>query len=315
MTQKNSFIKFDKDGNKTHDYKSLADSITTLPTLRSNIVDLVQSIENTYQTDIPIFVNNVRKDQSLVAQILKVARASKYARLIQVDTISDAIQVLGVERLRNIALTQSFLGNFLKPNPYKHGFDWKAFWKHANAVGIISSIIAKRMGKSDHERFYTAGLLHDMGKMGAFCLDENKMLKVSSTARTQSRSFIQTEKELGTPRHDLLGEAIGESWDLPEYLIMVCRYHHTYFRGQRMPDQSCSEKRKQLNEYIDVVILANCWAKKLKQGYSGHSCIEEPESMILKNLTLQESMLEEITPTIIAELNEGSFLDDLFEAA
>jgi hypothetical protein len=37
--------------------------------------------------------------------------------------------------------------------------------------------------------------------------------------------------------------------------------------------------------------------------------------MILKNLTLQESMLEEITPTIIAELNEGSFLDDLFEAA
>jgi hypothetical protein len=82
-----------------------------------------------------------------------------------------------------------------------------------------------------------------------------------------------------------------------------------------MPDQSCSEKREQLNEYIDVVILANCWAKKLKEGYSGHSCIEEPESMILKNLTLQESMLEEITPTIIAELNEGSFLDDLFEAA
>ena len=82
-----------------------------------------------------------------------------------------------------------------------------------------------------------------------------------------------------------------------------------------MPDQSCSEKRKQLNEYIDVVILANFWAKKIKQGYSGHSILEEPEILILKNLNLPDFLLEKITPTIIAELNEGSFLDDLFDAA
>ena len=82
-----------------------------------------------------------------------------------------------------------------------------------------------------------------------------------------------------------------------------------------MPDQSCSEKRNQLNTYIDVVILANLWAKKLKQGYSGHSILEEPETLILKNLNLPDFLLEKITPTIIAELNEGSFLDDLFDAA
>ena len=58
-------------------------------------MDLVQSVENTYETNIPVFVNKVRKDQSLVAQILKVARASKYARMIQVDTISDAIPGFG----------------------------------------------------------------------------------------------------------------------------------------------------------------------------------------------------------------------------
>ena len=315
MTQKSSYIKFDENGRQVHDYKSLADSITTLPTLRSNIVELVQSIENSFGTNISVFVDKIRKDQSLVAKILRVARASKYARLIQVDTVSDAIQVLGVERLRDVALKESLMGNFLKTNPYKNGFDWKAFWQHAHAVGVISSIIAKKMGKSDYERFYTAGLLHDMGKMGAFCLGEKKMLEVSEEARNRNLSFIETEKELGTPRHDLLGEAIGESWDLPEYLVKVCRYHHTYSREQRMHDQFCSEKREQINEYIDAVILANLWAKKLKKGYSGHSTLEEPESLILQNLNLPDSLLEKITPTIIAELNEGSFLDDLFDAA
>ena len=315
MTQKNSFIKFDENGQKSHDYKRLADSITTLPTLRSNIVELVQSTENSFQTNIPIFVENVKKDQSLVAKVLKVARASKYAQLIQVDTISDAIQVLGVDKLRDIALRERFLGNFLNPNPYACGFDWKAFWKHANAVGIISSIIAKTMGKTDHERFYTAGLLHDMGKMGAFCLDEKKMLKVSGEARNLGLSFIEIEKKLGTPRHDLLGEAICESWELPDYLSKVCRFHHTYFKDRRIFHQSDQEQRKQCNHYIDVVILANFCAKQLKQGYSGHSKIEEPSRLILKNLNFPESLLEKITPTILAELKEGSFIDDLFEAA
>ena len=82
-----------------------------------------------------------------------------------------------------------------------------------------------------------------------------------------------------------------------------------------MHDQFCSEKREQINEYIDAVIMANLWAKKLKKGYSGHSTLEEPESLILQNLNLPDSILEKITPTIIAELNEGSFLDDLFDAA
>ena len=50
----------DENGQQTHDYKSLADSITTLPTLRSNIVDLVQSVEDSCETNIPDFVHKVR---------------------------------------------------------------------------------------------------------------------------------------------------------------------------------------------------------------------------------------------------------------
>ena len=310
MNKKNSFLKINTNGNYEHDYQSLSDSITTLPTLRSNIVDLVQSVENTYETNIPVFVNKVRKDQSLVAQILKVARASKYSRMIQVDTISDAIQVLGVEKIRDIALTKSFVGNFLNSDPYKNGFDWKAFWKHANAVGIIASVIAKKLGKTDHERFYTAGLLHDLGKMGAFCLDEQRMLWVADFARNQNLSFIQAERELGTPRHDLLGHAICKNWDLPNYIMQVCRYHHTYSKIERKFNET-----DQINEYIDVVILANHLARNLDVGYSGHSKCEEPVQLILKNLDLQEAIMQKITPTIIAELKQGSFLDELLETA
>ena len=111
MYHHSSFIRFDQNGNVDHDYQSLSDSITTLPALRSNIVELVQSVEETFQTNIPVFVENIRKDQSLVANVLKVARSSSFARMVKVDTIHDAIQLLGLEKVRDIALTSSFLSN------------------------------------------------------------------------------------------------------------------------------------------------------------------------------------------------------------
>ena len=306
MTQQNSFIRFDEGGNIAHDYQSLSDSITTLPTLRSNIVELVQSVEETFQTTLPVFVQKVQKDQSLVAHVLKVARSSQYARMIKVDTIHEAIELLGVEKVRDIAIASSFLGSILNPDPYKHGFDWKAFWRHSNTVGVIASSLAKCLGKSDHERYYTAGLLHDMGKMGAFCLDEEKMLLVARAARKHKISFLEAELMTQAPRHDRLGEAICRNWDLPQYLRQVCRYHHTFSRARRhFPEDD------PMNDYIDIVILANYLTKKLKFGYSGHSSLNDPIKTILSNLSLGQERLEKITPGIVAEIEQSSILDDL----
>ena len=309
MYQKSSFIRFDQTGNIDHDYQSLSDSITTLPTLRSNIVELVQSVEETFRTNIPVFVESIRKDQSLVANVLKVARSSSFARMVKVDTIHDAIQLLGLEKVRDIALTSSFLSNFLDRDPYKNGFDWKAFWRHSNTVGVIASSLSKHLGKLDHERYYTAGLLHDMGKMGAFCLDEEKMLLVARVARKHRLSFLEAELMTQAPRHDRLGEAICRNWNLPEFLRAVCRYHHTYSRKLRpFPPND------PLNDYIDIVILSNHLANKLKIGYSGHSAVDEPIERILASLSLSQERIEEMTPQILAEIEPSSVLDDLLSA-
>ena len=306
MSKHSSFLKLNTHGNYEHDYRSLADSITTLPTLRSNIIELVQSVEDACETDLPLLVEKIRVDQSLVALVLKLARSSAYAQKTSVDTVKEAILLLGIEKVRDIALSARFLGNIVNRDPYQNGFNWKAFWLHANAVGVIASIIAKYTGREDYERYYTAGLLHDLGKMGAFCIDEENMLQVANKARFHGLSFIEAECACLSTRHDLLGSSICKSWTLPEYLRQVCRYHHTYNRDFR--DVSTDDP---MSDYVDVVILANYLAKKNKVGYSGHSVLEEPVDMILKNLSLSVKQLDELNPIILLELKNGSFLDEL----
>ena len=285
---KNStFTKVDLDGNIRHDYNSLADSITALPVLSSSVIQLVSFTEKSNETDIDDVLSIINEDQSLTSHVLRVANASKYVKFVKSDTLTDAIQLLGLEKVRDVALASSFMGNLL--NPYSKGFDWQAFWKHSISVGIISSLIAKFLGRKDFEKFYTAGLLHDMGKVGAFCLDEKNMLLVAKKAREHNISMIQAELMTEAPRHDLLGHAICKTWNLPEYIGQVCKNHHNISRNQRNISETDSN-----NDFIDVVILANHLVHKIGIGYSGHNSNENRIEEVLDWLEISNQELKKL---------------------
>ena len=305
LNHKNStFTKFDRDGNIRHDYNSLADSITSLPVLSSSVIQLVSFTEKSNETDIDDVLSIINDDQSLTSHVLRVANASKYAKMVKSDTLTDAIQLLGLEKVRDVALASSFMGNLL--DPYSKGFDWQAFWEHSISVGIISSLIAKFLGREDFEKFYTAGLLHDMGKVGAFCLDEKNMLFVAKKAREHKISMLQAELMTEAPRHDLLGHAICERWNLPEYIGQVCRNHHTVSRDQRNLSKTDSQ-----NEFIDVVILANHLVRKIGLGYSGHNSIENGIEEVLEYLGLDDQDLKEIEELAKNEIKQSGGMMEL----
>ena len=305
LNHKNStFTKFDRDGNIRHDYNSLADSITSLPVLSSSVIQLVSFTEKSNETDVDDVLSVINEDQSLTSHVLRVANASKYAKMVKSDTLTDAIQLLGLEKVRDVALASSFMGNLL--DPYSKGFDWQAFWEHSISVGIVSSLIAKFLRKEDFEKFYTAGLLHDLGKVGAFCLDEKNMLLVAKKAREHKISMLQAELMTEAPRHDLLGHAICERWNLPEYIGQVCRNHHTVSRNQRNLSETDSQ-----NEFIDVVILANQLVRKIGLGYSGHNSIENGLEEVLKYLELDDQDLKEIEELAKNEIKQSGGMMEL----
>ena len=299
-------MKFNEYGNPIYNYQDLSDEIASLPVLKSNVIELVEAVENNYRIDSETLSLSIQKDQSLVANVLKLARCSVLASRFRIETITDAISVLGVEKIKDLAVASSFMNNLINKNPYKKGFDWKAFWQHCNAVGIISSILSKYLQKNENERFYTAGLLHDLGKMGAFCLAEEQMLGVASLARKHKISFSQSEYITDSPRHDRLGHAICVNWNLPEYLASTCLFHHVYSRERRP-----FERDEPINDFIDITIIANHLSKKFEIGYSGHSYVDEPIEEALINLGLNLNALNEIKPTILAELKQVAIFEEL----
>jgi HD-like signal output (HDOD) protein len=104
MTRKTSLINFHQGDCTEQDSLILKDYLAALPGLSSNVIELLESVKETFQTNLSSFAEEVKKDDGLVEKVLKTARSSSFIRMVRVDTINDAIQLLGVEKFRDIAL-------------------------------------------------------------------------------------------------------------------------------------------------------------------------------------------------------------------
>jgi HD-like signal output (HDOD) protein len=104
MTRKTSLINFHQGDCTEQDSLILKDYLAAQPGLSSNVIELLESVKETFQTNLSSFAEEVKKDDGLVEKVLKTARSSSFIRMVRVDTINDAIQLLGVEKFRDIAL-------------------------------------------------------------------------------------------------------------------------------------------------------------------------------------------------------------------
>ena len=118
--------------------------------------------------------------------------------------------------------------------------------------------------------------------------------------------MLQAELITGAPRHDLLGHAICERWNLPEYIGQVCRNHHTHSRSQRNLSPT-----DLINDFVDIVILANHLVRKIGLGYSGHNSTENGIEEILECLGLDNQDFKKMEELAKNEIKQSGGMMEL----
>ena len=137
----------------------------------------------------------LREDQALSARVLKIANSAFYRLSRQIGSIKSAVLMLGQKTIRNLALTVTMSGAIQKPIT-GYGLPRGELFRHSLVVARAASEIAKETNRSIADEAYTAGLLHDIGKL---VLDEH----------IESR----------------VGAILAEKWELPDFLADAIRSH------------------------------------------------------------------------------------------
>ena len=197
-------------------------------------------------------------DQSICTRILRIANTTFYrGNREKVTDANEAIGALGFDKIKDVILTTSVFKVFAGKESAEQRFSLEGLWKHSMGVAAASRAIAKYLGRSWHETAYTCGLVHDIGKVARFKLDEdnndNLFLRDSQTALDQEINFFQAELSNGSPRHDYLGYLICRHWGLSGAVEGVVRWHHEPNPDKRQKVRLDSDT----SDLIDLVIVAN----------------------------------------------------------
>ena len=260
-----------------------------LPTLPTIVNELTTILENPNSSTM-IVEDIVTADQCMASKILRVANTSLFrAGGDRVSDVNQAIGNVGFDKVKDVVLNNSVFKLF--KNDKKDKFNLEGLWQHSLGVASIAREIANFLGKSWHETAYTCGLVHDIGKVARYKLDEldntEYFLKDSRLAVKKSISFSNAELVNQSARHDYLGYLLCKNWGLSAWVESVVMWHHEPDVQRRRGVPSA-----EANALVDVVILANWLAHHFNFGFSGHESADFPGDSLLERLQISQPNLE-----------------------
>ena len=199
------------------------DRLTDLPTLPAIAME-VDAMLRDYDTSIKQLAQTIEKDQALVPKILRLVNSSFYGFSSRIGTISRAVVVLGFNTIRNAVISLSVIDSF--PKKTLEGFDIKDFWTHSIAVATVSRYLAEKSRKGPPEEYFTAGLVHDIGKIVLAQYFQDLFKSVWVAANENSISFYDAEKKELSITHARIGGYLAQKWKLPENMSDTILHHH-----------------------------------------------------------------------------------------
>lgn len=171
-------------------------------------------------------VNLVRLDPDLTAQILRSCNSAEI-RGHGVSSLKEAALRLGATTIAAQAMSLT-LGRMLDVPLTTYCPDPNALWRHSVRAGYIARRLAPACRVPlDDEAAFTAGLLHDLGKMVINSGALEELDRISLLRREKEFSSADAEMEVLGADHAEIGGLILERWNLPEPVVAGVRYHHT----------------------------------------------------------------------------------------
>lgn len=221
--------------------EELLNKLQDLPSLPAVVMQVYQMADNP-EVHAHQIALEIGKDQGFAARVLRVANSAYYGLSRQVGTIEDAVVVLGMHTVKNLALIAAtyplFQRTLLGYTPHASGL-----WTHSMAVGLIAQLGARTFDTPVRNEAFTAGLLHDVGKLVVSTALSDWMGELYDLVVHKRLPVHQAEKELLGFTHEEIGALLVDRWKLPHRIAVLVRGHH---QSLATGDRNCA-----LIEYAD----------------------------------------------------------------
>ncbi|MDA1000193.1 MAG: HDOD domain-containing protein [bacterium] len=279
---------------RPEDLIRIGDKVPTLPHIFHRLNEAV----NDPRSSMRDIAGIISTDQSLSARLLRIANSAFYGFPSRIETISRAVTIIGTQQLRDLALATSIVETF-SGLPIKL-VDMSSFWRHSIASGITARIMANYHRESNIERFFVAGLLHDIGRLLIYKHEPEKAREAIESSTAKNEPLFMTEYNQFGYDHGEVGGALLRHWGLPASLEEAVRYHHNPSFSKRFPLETAT------------VHVSDIIANAMRYGSSGERFVPPLEGDAWEQLRLPVSILSPALEQIDRQFSDSAklFLED-----
>ncbi len=164
--------------------------------------------------------DTIVKDPPVAAKVLSVANSAAYGFPNRVGSVDLAVALMGLRETYSIVLSAAVLNLFEKS---KH-FNYKSYWEESMNSAAAAKILAKHAGREREGSIFTAGLLHDIGRIAL--LETMPEAYGSISADLDGDDLIQAEEVTLGVTHAEAGFELATKWNLPQEIAEPIRFHH-----------------------------------------------------------------------------------------
>lgn len=167
----------------------------------------------------------IERDPELARRLLRLINLGLYRFDLPLPSVADAVMEIGRAQVQDLATAVMVLDILYGLSP--DIVSAQSYWRHNVACGIAARSLAAQRGEDNIERFFVAGLLHDIGSMLFYVHIPEKALMVILRCRDGNGPLHQLEQDTMGFDHAQLGSALLHAWGLPAVFQEAVACHHT----------------------------------------------------------------------------------------
>lgn len=197
------------------------DTLTPIPATTNKIMEIAGNPDGTFND----LADVLQYDAELTANLLKLCNSTYYGLTVKVDSVRQAISLLGLDQILEMVLIANTGQNMLKA---QWGYDMARgeLWKNSVATAMISKSIATCQKQVEKYRVYTASLIKDIGKVIIDSFVGKSIRKIHRLVVKKDIGFDQAERAVLGIDHAELGGIIAEKWNFSSKMIYMISNHH-----------------------------------------------------------------------------------------
>jgi HD-like signal output (HDOD) protein len=226
----------------------------------------------------------IETDQAIVARVLKMANSAFYGAVGKIASAQQASVVLGLKTLNEL-LSLACASELLNKSLKGYGLKPDQMWKHSLAVASGSRLIAENVFPSKADGVFSAGLIHDVGKLilNPYIFERKKIF--DKALKKNMKSWFAAEREVLGFDHSEIGSAVCQMWRIPRETTTSIRYHH---------EPSLSPEK----DLAYVICAADMIAISIAEGCKPEDAAKAMDKEVLKFLGLKKADIVKIAEEV-----------------